>query len=326
MAEGAAHCGYMQSGEFLECVGWMAYDDPRVTGGIVLEFHTSASAAGLEGSWRRCVAVGPSASAGVDGFGGHSNGIGSYDRWLLEDCAARDCAVGGNDVTLYEIVRPNLVDGFIRATAEGTSPAVTMLDPQIRISDTLGSANYAILQNPTVPSYRITIDGLRLFVDNAVALNVNGLLEAHDLSITGSVLVVTGTSSPRPFLVSIDGDWAGASMTLERNVFVAETNDGFVRQNNAGATLSSDNNVFNGPARWTTTGGGATTLSSWRTATGQDANSVEHDPSALTVADPANGDWTIIGDLGATGAGLARPSIAYTPIPASPAAAEAELR
>lgn len=326
MAEAPGHCGYMHSGLFTDCVGWMPYDDGRVTGGIILEFHVPGSGAGLAGTWRRCVAVGPSAAAGVDGFGGHTNGAGFYDRWLLEDCAAVDCAIGGNDVTVYDIVRPNIVDGFIRATAEGVDPAVTITDPQIRIAADLGSANFAILQNPTVPRYRMAIDGLRLLIDNAVALNVNGILEAHDLELTGSVLVIQGSPSPRPFLVSINQDWAGASMTIERNIFKGGANEGFVRQNNTGATLTADNNVYDGAARWTTTGGGATTLSAWQTATSQDANSLEHDPSTITVADPANGDWTVTGDLGATGAGLLRPVITYLEAPLTVEAAELELR
>lgn len=99
-----------------------------------------------------------------------------------------------------------------------------------------------------------------------------------------------------------------------------------MRQNNAGATLTADNKVYDGAARWTSTAGGATTLSAWQTATGQDASSLEYDPSTITVADPADGDWTVTGDLGTTGAGLARPDVAYTAIPPSVPAAEAGVR
>ena len=43
----------------------------------------------------------------------------------------------------------------------------------------------------------------------------------------------------------------------------------------------------------------------------------------VRVADPANNDWTIIGDTGSTGAGLERPDIEYLDAPASIAEAEA---
>ncbi|MEM0905732.1 MAG: hypothetical protein AAGJ94_00100 [Pseudomonadota bacterium] len=299
----------METGEFRDCIGVHRFADSR-RDAIVIAFSSNAPDLRAEPCLsNRCMALATPAvrdSTNIDGFAAHRGANAErYPAWTLNDCAVVECRINPADAAAVTINRTSLRNGALQVADHGPGGSLTATDMSVtydRVPAT-GKTGISTASAGTTPT---TLDGLRLSVPDGVT----GWNNLRHAKITQSILEMreVGTVSGNTFLLLTGGIDGTVSVDVQTTIFV--TDEGFVRLQSNDAAVS-DHNVFGGHGRWYASGTTVATsgnLAGWQSATALDANSIT---SAMRVADPLNGNWTITGAIGSTGAGLARPNVEY---------------
>ncbi|ADM10310.1 hypothetical protein PB2503_11314 [Parvularcula bermudensis HTCC2503] len=320
--DGVSHQMLMGSGEFRDCTAFHNHVDHR-RGAILIEHSATGDVSGEKCRWTRTLAVCTPEVRDVTnpiGFGGHSNGVILYDSWIIEDSALFECSVACTDTSYIRFERLRLQNGGINASAHGAAAKVELIDSEIVFTRTPAISPYAISTQYLEDPFDFIIDGLRSQVPEGITL----IQTATRSTITGSILIVEGqgTAMGNTFALTTAPLPGGVDLRVERSVLISD--EGYLRLVTDDDFVAADN-AYGGTGRWYRDGVTVALdgdLATWQSATGQDEGSVQ---GALQIADPLGGDWTITGDLGATGAGLARPNIRYYSLPASIAEAKARL-
>ncbi|MEM8546744.1 MAG: LamG-like jellyroll fold domain-containing protein [Pseudomonadota bacterium] len=326
--DGVSHAALIETGLYEDTIGWMRFGDAR-RGAIILEFYTpEAELAGETCTFRRSMAI---ASAEVrdtvnpDGFGGHrTEGVDNYAQWIVEDCAIVEARFNAVDVTDVDIDGLSIRNGQFQIQDNGVGGDITVADLEVvydRVPPVSPSAVVTFPEGATP----VTINGLRASVPDDIAIFSN----TRDLTLQNSILEVRTGAGGTTWAIFSTATAGVTNISVSETIMLAD-GEGFIRLGASDANYVGDNNVFSGVGNFFPAGGpqirfgtAASHLADWQAATSQDANSIT---SNITIADPLNGDWSITGSVGATGAGLARPDAEFLDPPSAITDAEAYIQ
>jgi hypothetical protein len=326
--DGVSHEMLMASGEFRDCIAYRGFEDPRRSV-IMMEFYT-ADGRGEACQYTRCVCfVSPDLTGIGTGFGGHTsdNVNKPYASWSHVDCCVRGVAFAANAGQRYHFLRCVAENGWWSVASSGPNAAadLTMSDCAIHWDEATSprSAPDGIIEIPQAASSTI-IDGLRAFATGDLIgslANVIYVPYANTVSLSRCVISL-GPVVSNTFCVAINS--LGADVSITESVLDASEDAGGTTRllkYRPEAVPGGGNNVYFPGHADITIVGDVNTDGSGKAAA--ETGSVTTDPM---IADATLGDFSLGGMGLPLNAGLERPHISFTTVPADLAAAEARLR
>jgi len=316
--EGVKHEMLKSDGVYKKCVAWHTNDDPR-TGNISMAYYRSVGE-GYSVTYDKCIVIGNSRNATADqnviGIGGHSGGS---DEVGYYGVTVTDSAVYGCEVSLYPqhvvVDRLRLRNGALSAVGSVSS---TVKDAWIHLDDFQNAGPYGF------PSPEMLIEGMRVYhaanyenfitndnassnmtIKNSVFFDINGDGFRRFASLAPTNLTVQGV------VLDADNSIAGTTQWKFRDI-----SGSYVGEDNVywGSLCVVDSPWYFGEY--------AANYVPQAIADGYEVGSVNADPQ---MADPANGDFSLIGTGLPANAGLERDPTCqnYLPFPNTLVEAEA---